>query len=1154
MSKNVTPRIWKRVVSMSLCIACCLSMTACTPKTAEQTPAPVVPSSTTTPSQEPSTFVGPEPLSSKSTQFYSDYKSLTDVYKAGLELNKEIAGEGYILLKNEQSSLPVAENATISLFGKNSVDLKEPLTKAGFTVNPVLQDFYADNERSGAGANRANDSSFNATGETPQAKYTGEVKASFAQYGGTAVVVFARNGGEGSDLPRVSFAEVAGQETASKAYPTRSDIESGTWTPVGGMGRESDPFEHYLELDDHEEALLDMLQNSDEFDNVVVLLNSTYAMELGFLRDAKYSKVKSCIWLPGTGANGLEVVGDILNGKINPSGRTPDILNADFKADPTWNNYANNFVGNEGGFDSAKGNQYTSEDGTLYKANFNTGFYEVSYEEGIYMGYHYYETRGFTDGADWYNQQVIYPFGYGLSYTDFSWELVGSIPASKAELGAEDSITVQIKVTNNGTVAGKDVVQLYYEAPHTAGGIEKAKVELIDFAKTGLLAPGASEMVSLTLDARDMASYDYSDANKNGFTGYELDGGTYKLYVSENSHSWAKNDTLSVEYTVPAAGITFATDDNSGNAIENRFDTVNGEMAGRVLSRNDWAGTWPTRPLWFDVTDATTIDPLWAAEYRAKNGGKDWTATDTAVTPVYLAQGKAELVKAKEWLDHLPMPLADTENKEGNEYTLATWYDEANPNYPDESGKPGKAPWYRDTAPTFRAESERYTALGSAPIQLSDLIGKDFDDALWDEYLDQFTVKQAVAQIITAFNFIPDKALSVPNSTHGDGPFGIQEAFDRIPYLQPGDMMRKDQLIKYTSQVVLAASFNKDLAYRYGKLNGDYGLWAKLEGWYAPGVNIHRTPFSGRNNNYYSEDGVLSGIMTAEVCKGCGEKGMVTFIKHFAINDQETNRDTNAIATWVDEQTMRQIYFKPFEMAVKDGNTLGMMTAFNRIGFDWAGASYELLTEVARQEWGFQGIYITDAAGTSQAGDYMSANQMIRAGQDQSLDGVPGGYIIDTDTGVPAFATGITSTDSANTPTHLWALRDCLKRIQYVVAHTAPMLNGRTMWPANYTKGFATFKEATAEVAVANFELSVGDQDVTLDVSDNLSAVKYLLYSGELPRGLTLDPATGKITGNVAGDTEQKDYIISVGIADEDISAGEGWTANVVRYFKITVQ
>ena len=1088
-------------------------------------------------------------------KFYSDYNSMSEVVEAGRALNLQAAEEGYVLLKNE-NSLPLDGVTKLSVFGKSSGKIAAALAKGGFEINPVLQAFYADEEASGIGRSTKNHSSFNATGETPQSMYTDEVKASYDDYAGTAVVVFGRSGGEGSDLPRVSFAAEEGQTTAVLAYPAREEIESGEWTPVGGQGRESDPFEHFLELDDHEEALLTMLQADERFDNVIVLLDSTYAMEVGFLFDEQYSKVGSCIWVTGSGDNGYDAIAEILTGAVNPSGRTPDILEADFTADPSWADYANNFVGNEDGFDSAKGNEYTLEDGMLYKDAFDLAYYTVSYKEGIYIGYHYYETRGETDGEAWYDEHVNYPFGYGLSYTTFDWEVV---EASAAELTADGRIAVQVKVTNTGAIAGKDVVELYYEAPYTVGGIEKSKVELIDYAKTQLLQPGESEVVTLNVTVRDMASYDFSDANGNGFKGYELEGGEYKLYVSRDSHSWAVEGTPVITCTVPAEGFTYGTDSATGNEVANRFDYINEELQGKILSRADWEGTWPQRPLWFDVENDTTIDPLWAAHYRATHDGADWTEDDTCVTPVYLKKGTAELVKDEQWLANFEMPLADKDNSLGggsNEFVLDAAYDESNPRYDN-----GKAPWYSETAPVFRAEADAYTAENPAPIQLMDMVGLDMDDPKWDEYLTQFTEKQAVEQIITAFNFNPNDGMGVPNSTHGDGPFGIQRAFAMIAYLQPGDLMENDQLIRWCSQVTFAASFNKDLAYQYGRINGDFGLWANFTGWYSPGANIHRTPFSGRNTNYFSEDAVLSGITLAQMCKGCQEKGMITFMKHFALNDQETDRDITGVSTWADEQTMRQVYLKVFEMGVKDGGSMGMMTSFNRIGFDWAGASYELLTEIARDEWGFEGVFITDAAGTNQAGNYMNHNMMIRAGQDISLDGVMGGYHIAEDIGIPTRVTGINSNEEANTTTHLTALYNCLHRIQYTLANSAAMRNGHSIVPYDYqvyetseTNIRDTRPNAKTDIESCKvFEVAAGSE-ITLDVHDeDLTNVKYVLHTGDLAAlGLSLDADTGVISGAVTADAG--DYRICIGVCDDDIAAGEEWTATSVCYFYISVK
>ena len=1081
-------------------------------------------------------------------KFYSDYETMDGALNAAHALNEQIAAEGYVLIKND-NSLPLAVNSKINLFtASKSTGVAAELARAGFEVN----DLYAQ-----AANDFATDENGKAvvpggvTGCIPIDSYSDELLSAMGNFSDTAVVVFQRSGGEGSDNRRESF-------TVS---PTREDIESGEWTPEGIPGRESDPFQHYQELDDNERALLAMLQENDAIQNIVVLLDSTYAMEVGFLKDASLSKVRSCIWMTGNGANAYAPVGDLLSGAINPSGRTPDILQADFTADPSWQNFAYNLLSGSG-FDAATGDQYTLEDGMLYKDAFDLGYYGVEYQEGIYIGYRYYETRGCTDGEDWYAKYVNYPFGYGLSYTNFAWE----VEAAGGELAQDGVVTVNVKVTNTGSVAGKDVVQLYYEAPYTVGGIEKSVVELADFAKTGLLQPGQSETVTLTVNARDMASYDAYDANKNGFKGYELDGGVYKLYVSKDSHSWASAETVCIECTVPTDGYQYATDEATGHEIANRFDYINEELQGQTLSRADWDGTFPTRPYWFDVEDDCTIDPYWAAWYRTQHDGEDWDESDTTVEPVYLKEGPARLVKDEEWLANFEMPLNDKDNSlngGNNNFVIDPAYDENNARYG------GQAPWYSETAPSFRADAEAYSAENPAPIQLADMTGVAFDDAKWDEYLSQFTVKEAVGQLITAFNFIPDEAMGIPNSTHGDGPFGIQEAFAMIRYLQPGDMMDSDTILKWCSQVTVGASFNKDLAYQYGVINGDLGLWYKFTGWYSPGANTHRTPFSGRNNNYVSEDPFLSGTVVAQMCRGCREKGMITFVKHYALNDQETHRDVTGVATWADEQTMRQIYLKVFEMAVKEGGTLGMMTSFNRVGFDWAGASYELLTEIARDEWGFEGIYITDAAGTDQAGNYMNANMMLRAGQDTSLDGVAGGYFWQQDeTGIPTRVTGISSNEESLTATHLTAIYNCLKRTQYILANSPVLLNNHTYHNPGYDQSeFAKaidnsvdmkyFGRDTAEALakIKVFEVEAG-QEVAISVADPDLAGQdfiYVLYQGDLC-GLTLNRATGEITGTLSADVAPGNHRFTIGLCDSDIAQGEEWTASVINYFYLQVK
>ena len=1081
--------------------------------------------------------------------FTSDYGNIDEVIAAGDLLAEEISNDSIILLKNEDHSLPLAANTRVSVFGKESSGYYAAIAGAGFEVNHVLSDF--EQSILIPAAPRGSTILSPSTQVDPaDYKANVDVMGSFDTYNGAAIVVLARSGGEGNDNARAAFQE---------GYPTREVIENDMlgieeWNPVGSRGH-SNAFDHYLELDDFEIGILDMLQEDDRFDNIIIVIASDRAMELPQLNMEKYSKIRGCIWNYGVAKT--TAVGSVLNGSVNPSGRTVDMLYADFKEDPTWENFANNLVGQIADRTGALGNQYTLDSGLVYTDYWDNPYYEVSYEEGIYLGYHYYETRGFTDGEDWYNNAVVRPFGYGLSYTTFDWEIASVSPEESAVLAEDDTYTVEVKVTNTGDVAGKDVVELFYEAPYYTGQIEKAKVEFADFAKTKLLQPGESEIVTLTIDIREMASYDYNDANRNGFTGWELDGGEYKFYISRNAHSWSDDAALSQSYSIPENGYLFGTDDASGKDVQNRFDYISEEMEGRTLSRADWEGTWPSRPLWFDVENDTTLDPFWAAEYRATHNGQNWTADDTDVTPKYLKKGTAELVKEEEWLDNFQMPLIDTD-KATSTYITDPAYDEANPRYPDENGNPGKAPWYREIAPSVRAWEDRYTADNPAPIQLKDLIGKDYDDPMWDTYMEQFTVAQMVNHIITTFNWNQDLALGIPDISQGDGPGRVGET--SYAYLQLRRMSNGDTMA-LGNQISLSATWNKDLAYRDGELNGEFGLWSKILGWYAPGANTHRTPFSGRNGQYYSEDGRFAGLMNAAVCKGAQDKGMVTFIKHYALNDQETDRDYTAVATWANEQTIRQIYLRPFELAVKKGNCLGMMTSFNRVGFDWAGASYELLTEIPRDEWGWKGIYITDAAGTSQAANYMNTAQEIRAGNDLSLDGWAAAYKMPEDgIDVARKVQELTTTEEALTPTMLWALRDCTKRSLYVMANTACILNGHSVSLYDYDIG--VFKTSSANISSGAPLLAKADEAVEFVVADpDLTDVKYILFKvksdgktlGKLPDGLIFDAEKGVIEGTLGQEYLGKSYLIGICVADGDILPGEEWTSLTTNFFSLSI-
>ncbi len=1044
-------------------------------------------------------------------KYTTDYDSWQDTLDAAKELNEQIGAEGFVLLKNESKNLPFANTVkNISLFGKNSVNpvysgagssggtsgntvsIEQSLKDAGFNLNPTLSAFYNDVAASGPVRGTMSFSGYNyhsyfATYETPQSAYTQAVKSSYANYDDAAVVVLSRTGGEGTDLPRTSLVteEYEGKipdAANARAFPTRDEVEFGEVTPgdnegvYGGMGRENTPWDHYLELDENEEALI--AEVTSKFDKVVVVLNSSNVMELSpeFMAN---DKIQSVIWAPGAGQNGFAALGKILNGEVNPSGRTTDTFAADFSKDPTWANFGNNNVGYYA--NGTAGNQYIDEDTqAIYEYHLGivgAGVQEVAYEEGIYLGYKYYETRAFTEGTNgqtWYEANVNYPFGYGLSYTTFSWQ-VGDVKLSAGAFSEKTVVSVDVTVTNTGDVAGKDVVEAYFSAPYTAGKTEKSHVVLGGFEKTELLAPGESDTVTISFDAFDMASFDAYDKDGDGHTGYELDKGVYNLYVGKNSHdAWTAGPKKQIVDL--AADINIDKDPATGADITSLFQTSTDEMKGRTLSRNDWEGTFPKAPTWF----------------TGEAGGN--------------TQLGGDLVKSAEWLANFDMPIAD--DATADNAIVEEWYDKTNPRYDD-----GEAPWYAATAPAFRAESEAYTAENPAPIQLEDMVGVPLDDPKWDTFVSQLTVDQAYEMMAaTRFQFNEQEGVGSPVAGHSDGPLGITGAWvgGGNSLLKP---MAADYKFSFATETLVGCTWNKDIAYRQGNIIGNLGLWSRVVGIYAPGGNIHRSPFSGRNFEYYSEDATLSAYMIANVVKGEREKGMVTFMKHFALNDQETNRDTNSIATWADEQTMRENYFKVFEWAVKDGGSNAAMSAFNRIGFDWCGASWELLTGLLRNEWGMDGVVITDAHGNGLGS--LNANQMIRAGNDMSLDSTEGAI------------SRIVNSEESNTATQLNALHNSMKNIFYTVLNSAAMNNGYDMQNVAYdgTKIGHEYRATPGE-------------SVDISVSDGAQGDSYVLMLGHLPEGLTFNGATGKITGTIA-EGEYGTYTVQIAKTQKGVGAGE---------------
>lgn len=867
----------------------------------------------------------------ENTSYEADFESKKAAYDNGNEVSRRICEEGFTLLKNEGAALPLAQDETkVCVFGKNSVsistagsgsagkaaadtDIFKSLTDAGFTYNQALVDFYKDNTKSGSGRTTNPDDLDSgkevtlSEGETPVANYDAyNIWDTCAGYSDVAIIVVTRIGGEGFDLPRSADGS------------------------------------HFLQLQKNERDLIDKVTQMN-FKKVVLVLNTATTMELGEVD--QNSGIDAILWTGYAGGNGMAAFGEILRGetaegqKFSPSGKTVDTYAADFTHSPVWENMGA----------ALGGDAYTTSTTSLITGQSvvnREAVYFVDYEEGIYVGYRYYETayaEALKGNYDFdYDAEVVYPFGYGLSYTTFEWELVNRADIATV-LGEKTAVTFQVKVTNSGNYPGRDVVQIYVTPPYTAGGIEKSAKVLVGFAKTNTLQPGESETVEITVDSPyEFASYDYSDANKNGFKGYEIEKGAYTFAVSTDAHTSVFDVNATVE-----DDIRYEKDPVTGNAVENLYtdnadETLNSDYElGSVLSRADFAGTWPARR---------------TEEEKNRNNQKDW-----------LVEMQSEI---------------------------------SAPNRPE-------------------GEDEMPVTGANFGISFSDLVGLDYNDDLWNKFMDQLTVSEMTSLINNgAFHTEAIARLGVPPTTSSDGAFGY------VNFI--GDSTVYGTCV-YPCAVVVASTWNVERAYEFGLAIGNEGLvgnevgdGAPYTGIYAPGLNIHRSPFGGRNCEYYSEDGLIGGMMAASYAEGCAQKGVYVTFKHFALNDQETHRSVSGLLTWATEQSMREIYLKSFEVAVKTAasegvKAMGIMSSFNRIGMRWTGGDYRLLTNILREEWGYRGLVISDFNTCS----HMVDKDMFYAGGDMDLQ-----------------ILGIQWSPDKNNATDVTVARNAAKNILYVVANT----------------------------------------------------------------------------------------------------------------------
>ena len=819
------------------------------------------------------------------TSIAYSYEGLLDVYfsessytpsDGEKQKSEEVAAEGIVLLQNKDGLLPLKKESKVACLGQDSVDfvyggagsgsvdaasaptLKQSLERASLKVDETAWDFY----KSGPGANYRKDvPTAQGTGafkvnEVPSSAYTEELKSAIAK-DDAIIACIGRSGGESFDLPMT---------TDARGY-----------TLTGG--------EHlYLQIDDNEKDMLRLA--CEKSTNVILVVNSNNAMELGFLEEAEFANIKSVLWVPGVGQEGLYALGDILVGNVNPSGRLVDTWAYDSTSAPSF--------ANMGSF-KTEGVSFPSQNS---ESTYNKASTYLVYEEGIYVGYKYYETR-YEDailgraktGTFNYDKAVQYPFGYGLSYTSFEWKDLN------VKENAND-FEITVTVDNIGNASGKDVVEIYMQSPYTdydvANGIEKAAVELVGYAKTKTLSPQKGmtkeyyeQTVTITVSKESLAAYDATGAKT-----YIRDAGQYYFTAARDAHEAAKNilakkgqstggnaamvndsyhpDTLDTT--------TFAKSAATNKAITNQFDDADPsyyeEEAATYVSRSDWEGTFPT---------SAYKNGTWAVGDKL-NDALNWNRSDDVVK------------------NDVDMPT----NSSGTKLSIHD--------------------------------------------AVVDGVAKDFDDEIWDQLVNQVSQKKMLELVrMGGYATIALKAIELPATQDKDGPSGIS-----------GTLVGGVSCMAWPVEVMMAATWNDQLIEEMGVIIGDDSIQAGVAGWYAPGADIHRSPYSGRNFEYYSEDGFLSGKIGAAEVRGVRARGVIAYMKHFALNDQETGRSGGIVMA--NEQSLREIYLKGFELIVREAKCTAAMAAMNRVGAAWAGAHKGLMTNVLRDEWGFHGMVITDQA------------------------------------------------------------------------------------------------------------------------------------------------------------------------------------------------
>lgn len=1046
-------------------------------------------------------------------KYKSDYESTDELLEAGRDTNLELAEEGFVLLKNRENALPMAKTAKVTVLGATADTLStggggsgaqkrptlgnsantiasqeentlfESLDAVGIEVNPTVKALYEKQELAPANgvdqlkymelSEAAADSEFAGKNYAKTAdNVLASAESSFKDYSDAAIILISRTGSEGDDNP--------------------------TYEAPG----HADKTDHYLELTDSEEALVAYAKM--HFDKIVFIVNSPSVMELGDLQDD--DAVSAVIWIGQPGWNGIMALGEILVGNVNPSGRTVDFYMRRFESDPTWYNFgpyaqANYALNgklempggeNQGGGFGGSGttipmnsDAYSEED---WSEIINNTGRAVDYAEGIYMGYRYYETvatdlnaadtdgeEGNKAGDQWYAEEVVYPFGYGLSYTSFTQEIT---EVTGDLTNADGQISVKVKVTNTGAVADKEVVQLYSTPPQKTGegAIDKAAVNLVGFEKTDSIAPGASDEVTVSIAVKDLASFDQNAVNQDlgeGKTGgYVLETGDYVLSIRKDSHSLANEDETKSTKTLTCSTALGWDEDGNPATPNNIFSQTGEENEWSMYNVNANAWTVSGEDHYLHRSGLLNED---------KTAPSDLTALSWLLTDDNEFKDAAFNVMELMYNNSVDADFDNPMTVENEDDFMTAW-----------------AKVKEDMEGLTQGAGTK-DADGMYETKLYDMIGKAYDDAAWDDFLDQVTWEEMVS-VVTSGSFSNTGLASIgkPQLSDVNGPIQLGSGW------------------AWVVAPVVASTWNKELANRQGEIIGNESLWQGGVGWYGPGLNTHRNPLSGRNFEYYSQDGIQGGLIAAAVIKGATDYGCHVYMKHCFMNDQETMRfESNMFTT---EQAMREIYAKQFEIAVKKGNCDGIMLSFNHIGVQ-SSASYALNTQLYTNEWGYRGYTVTDMHfdGIGWTGWNMMRGLTMPLG---SVSGEATGVV-----GTWDAAKNCVVVDGEESYTQWYWTRELFKRACFETLNSNGMLNGL---------------DVNEVLSVEDMEVNRGSsvKIETINSSYDFGAVFENGYSIEvsgLPEGLSANSA-GVITGVP---TEKGKFTVTVTVS------GKGDTAYI---------